>query len=169
MRPTLILGDEPRIAIPAARSLWRRGIPVVTVGFSGSGGGLHSRAIQQFHHLNAGDAAESPIGLVTKIIDAEQVDWLLPIGDSALQFVAEHYTQLSASIKLACPDAAKILTVLDKELTIDAARRCGIDVPRTHKLSTLSELHTNRSDLRFPLIAKPSSKQFDAGFKLRYY
>ena len=113
--------------------------------------------------------AESPIDRLQKIIEAAQPDWLLPTSDSALLFVANHYARLNSSIKLACPDAATILTVLDKERTIAAATRCGIAVPSTYKIETLAQLQEKRGILRFPLIAKPRSKQSDASFKLRYY
>jgi protein-tyrosine-phosphatase/predicted ATP-grasp superfamily ATP-dependent carboligase len=164
-----VLGDEPRIVVPAARSLWRQGIPV-SVGGSGTNLlALQSRAIRKFHRLMVEGEAESVMDCLQKIIDTEQPDWLLPTSDCALLFVANHYARLNPLIKLACPDAATILTVLDKESTIDAAVRCGIVVPRTHKIQTLSQLHEEREDLRFPLIAKPRSKQPGDSFKLRYY
>jgi protein-tyrosine-phosphatase len=113
--------------------------------------------------------AERVMDCLQKIIDTEQADWLLPTSDSALEFVANHYARLSPLIKLACPDAATILTVLDKQSTIDAAVRCHIAVPRTHRIESFSQLHKEREGLRFPLIAKPRSRQLGASFKFRYY
>ncbi len=169
MRPTLVLGDEPRLVVPVARSLWRRGIPVLVATLGTESPSLRSRAIKQFHRLVTEGEAERPIDRLVRIIDSEQVDWLVPTSDSTLLFVAEHYTRLSQSIMLACPDAATVLTVLDKNRTIDAAVRCGIEVPRTHKIESLAQLEEERGSLRFPLIAKPGSKQVDVSFKLRYY
>lgn len=169
MRPTLLLGDEPRLVVPVARSLWRRGIPVLVATLGTESPPLQSRAIKQFHRLTVEGEPESPMDRLLRLIDSEQADWLVPTSDSTLLFVAEHYSRLSQSILPACPDAATILTVLDKNRTIDAAVRCGIEVPRTHKIESLTQLHEKRGSLRFPLIAKPGSKQTDVSFKLRYY
>lgn len=169
MRPALLLGDEPRIVVPVARSLWRRGIPVSVATLETDSPPLQSRAIERFHRLMVEGQAESPIDRLLRIIDTEGADWLLPTSDSSLLFVADHYAQLSPSIKLACPDAQTILTVLDKNRTIDAAIRCGIEVPRTHRIESLAHLHQERGSLRFPLIAKPAHKQAVVSFKLRYY
>ena len=169
MRPALLLGEDPRIVIPAARSLWRRGIPVSVATLRPDSPPLQSRAIKQFHYLIVEGQAESAIDRLQRIIDTERPDWLLPTSDSTLLFVADHYARLSPLIKLACPDAPTILTVLDKNRTIDAAVRCGIEVPRTHRIESLARLREERGSLRFPLIAKPASKLAVASFKLRYY
>ena len=50
-----------------------------------------------------------------------------------------------------------------------AASECGIPVPRTHSLPRLADAIAARDSLRFPLVAKPASKQVDAAFKVRYY
>ena len=169
MRPALLLGDEPRIVVPAARSLWRRGIPVSVATLAVHSLPVRSRAIRHFYRLSVEGQADSPIDRLLSIIDTERADWLLPTSDSALSFVANHYARLSTSIKLACPDADTIRTVLDKNRTIDAAIRCGIAAPRTYTIESLARLREEREILPFPLIAKPVSKEAHASFKLRYY
>jgi protein-tyrosine-phosphatase len=52
---------------------------------------------------------------------------------------------------------------------MDAAIRCGIPLPRTHSIDTLSLLRADRHRLSFPLVAKPSSKDPNNAFKVRYY
>lgn len=170
MRPTsLLLGDEPRMVVPAARSLWCCGIPVLAVSLGPATPRLRSRAIRQLYSLTGQNPEESAIGRLVKIVIAEHVDWLLPTSDSALKLVADHYTQLSPLVRLACPGPAAILSVLNKESTLEAAVRCGISVPRTYRIKSLAELREQHGELRFPLIAKPATKRVAASFKLRYY
>ena len=154
MKPTLLLGDCPRIVVPAARSLWHHGIPVVVCGFGNSAPSLRSRAIKRFYNLTAQGKEES-IGILQRVIDDDQPDWLLAASDTALRFVANHYDRLRSSIRAGCADPAAIRAVLDKERTIEAARVCNIAVPRTHRIETLDQLHEEGRRLRFPLIAKP--------------
>ena len=168
MKPTLLLGDSPRIVVPAARSLWRHGIPVVVCGFGNSAPSLRSRAVKRFHNLTAQGEAQST-DILQKVIDDDQPDWLLPASDTALLFVADHYDRLSSLIRIGCADPAAILTVLDKERTIEAARECNIAVPRTHRIPTLDQLHEERRRLRFPVIAKPWRKRSQASVNIRYY
>jgi protein-tyrosine-phosphatase/predicted ATP-grasp superfamily ATP-dependent carboligase len=130
---------------------------------------VQSRAIRQFHRLTIEGEAVSPVDRLLRIIDSEQADWLLPTSDSTMLFLADHYARLSGSIQIACPDAQTIMTVLDKNRTIDAATRCGIEVPRTHRIESLAQLQQERGSFRFPIIAKPGSKQAAVTFKLRYY
>lgn len=168
MKPTLLLGDCPRIVVPAARSLWQHGIPVVVCGFGNSAPALQSRAIKRFHNLTARGDAQS-IEILQNVIDDDRPDWLLPASDTALLFVANHYDRLSSSIRIGCADPAAIRTVLDKERTIEAARECKIAVPRTHRIATLDQLHKEARRLRFPLIAKPWRKRSQPSFNIRYY
>ncbi|MGD0508496.1 MAG: hypothetical protein ABSA27_11910, partial [Terriglobales bacterium] len=81
-QPVLILGVEPRITVPIARSLHRLGVPVAVASLSERDLSLHSRAI--FRFLRLPTYAESPSGFVTALsafIRERGVDMLIPATD----------------------------------------------------------------------------------------
>jgi protein-tyrosine-phosphatase/predicted ATP-grasp superfamily ATP-dependent carboligase len=161
MRPTLILGDEPRIIVPIARSLHRQGIPVLVAALDSEARIIRSRAVPRSFRVENSSA-------LLDLIRRENVDWVIPSSDSALALVAR-YGELSQAAMLSCPPPAAVARVLDKQRTMQAAAECGIETPRGHNLKSLEDLRTARRSLRFPLIAKPASKHAGAAFKIRYY
>jgi len=168
-QPVLILGVEPRITVPIARSLHRLGVPVAVASLSERDLSLHSRAI--FRFLRLPTYAESPSGFVTALsafIRERGVDMLIPATDGALSVISQHYDSLSALLHLACPPPPIMDRVLNKEATLAIARQCGIRVPREYVVSGL----TNIGDipgLTFPVVAKPRQKRSAETFKVRYF
>jgi protein-tyrosine-phosphatase/predicted ATP-grasp superfamily ATP-dependent carboligase len=131
---------------------------------------IHSRALQRSFRLPAaGQSDRSSLDSLCEILRNEQVDFLIPSNDSALRFVADHYDALRALATPACPHPSAIRVVLDKARTLQAAVECGIRTPLTIHFASLDDLLAARKSLRFPLIAKPASKEVAASFKIRYY
>lgn len=169
LRPTLILGDEPRIVVPIARSLHRQGIPVLVAAFGAAARPVRSRAVQQFFRIDDGAESRASVQTVLDLLQRFSIDWVIPSNDSALAFLAAHYDELRTVSMLACPHPAAVAIVLDKQQTLNAAAECGIDIPGSYRFSTLADLRSAHASIRFPVIAKPFNKEVDAAFKIRYY
>src|SRR5579885_335754 len=167
--PTLILGNEPRVVAPVARSLHRQGVPVLAAAFGPDAPPVRSRAIQRFFWIDGGADSDAGVRAALDLIRRESVDWVIPSNDSAMALLAAHYDHFRTAARLACPPPAVTARVLDKQQTLRAAAECGIDIPRNLRFASIAELRAARAALRFPLIAKPLSKLADAAFKIRYY
>ena len=168
-RTALIIGNEPRILIPVARSLNRLGIPVVTLGHS-EARLPRSRAVSQYLTLPNGPVSPEQEGsFLERVLESQAVEWVVAGSDTALSLVVRHHKLLTTRARLGCPEPEAIEAVLDKEQTLATARRCGIPVPRTHRCPSVETLRRLSVEMKFPLIAKPHSKQVDAAFKLRFY
>jgi len=167
IRPVLLLGTEPRIALPIARSLNRRGIPVWIAGIKDAYR-LRSRAVQGFICLPDSATGEFATVLLEHI-DKHGFEMLIPISDSALVAIARCYEKIKDRIHVACPPPETLNLVIDKQHTLDIAASIGIPVPQTYAIPDMSELEKIESSLKFPLIAKPSSKRKSAGFKILYF
>ena len=57
--------------------------------------------------------------------------------------------------------------VLDKSVTLDIARKCGLRVPQTFTVTDSPQLAQQASHLRFPVILKPGEKVRHEEFKVR--
>jgi len=171
-RPVLVLGAQPHFALTIARSLHRRGIPVTIATSSLKGPRLSSRAIRRFVRLPSHQhRPDEFIAALSALIRSEKFDMLIPSSDSALIALTQHYEYLSTLLHVACPPPHIVKRVVEKPLTFDIAKRCGVNIPITYLVSNSAELESLRTTLRFPVIAKPRSKM-DIGthtFKVRYF
>ncbi len=164
----LILGVEPRITVPVARSLWRQGIEVVVAGLSPHDPILGSRAIRKSVHLTAPESSARKFSEeLAAFIRARHVDMLIPVTDGALSAISTCYEDLSRTVQVACPPPHIVRRVLNKEETLTAARANGIRVPREYALPQGRELDALPS-MDFPVVAKPREKTSRENFKVRF-
>jgi predicted ATP-grasp superfamily ATP-dependent carboligase len=173
-RPVLILGVEPRITIPIARSLHSHDVPVEVASLSEAEPAPRSRAVSYFFRLpSANEQTNEPsstfLGFLTRVISQRRYDMLIPATDAALALVAEHDNPLRELLHVACPPPFVIERILNKSVTLDFARKAEVRAPLTYRVSNVSELERLRDQLRFPLVAKPYHKSRETDFKVRYF
>jgi predicted ATP-grasp superfamily ATP-dependent carboligase len=167
----LVLGIESvRIAVPVARSLHRRG---VAVDFATIGAGekvVRSRAVRETYRLpNATLDHAAFAAALLDLVAKERYDAVLPISDRALVAVGPIDAALRGRSTLMCPQAHIVDRVLDKTQTVAIARACGVRVPESYSVPSLTELDAMRTTLKFPLIAKGRSRHRLVGFKVDYF
>ena len=167
IRPVLLLGTEPRIALPIARSLRQRGIPVWVAGI-GETANPHSRAVTGYVCLPE-STTQAFAATLLELIEKHKFDMLIPISDSALVAISRCYEQIKDHIHVACPPPEILNKVIDKEQTLAAAHEVGIPIPKTFTIPDLNTLEALQQDLPFPLIAKPRHKRKSVGFKVLYF
>jgi protein-tyrosine-phosphatase/predicted ATP-grasp superfamily ATP-dependent carboligase len=135
------------------------------------GDSLHvsSRAIAGVVHL--GDSVEDSAQLLRMLVESEHAAWVVPTSDSSLCVVCAAYEDLSRLCAVGCPPPHIVQRVLDKPETLAVAARCGVPVPVSMIIESLSELETALPQMRFPIIAKPGDKSQTAlhDFKTRTF
>jgi protein-tyrosine-phosphatase/predicted ATP-grasp superfamily ATP-dependent carboligase len=175
--PVLILGAERRIAVAIARSLAQHGIVVDAASLSMADPPLASRAVRRFFRLPppvaAPDAfAEALIATVRR----HAYDLIIPSSDSALIGLAQRHQRLVDAlcahgdhpVYLGYPGPVQARQVLDKTVTLQVARDCGLLVPVSHRIERIEDLDGIRTALRFPAIVKPATKSTSAMTKVRH-
>jgi predicted ATP-grasp superfamily ATP-dependent carboligase/protein-tyrosine-phosphatase len=168
-RPVLILGAAARVSVPIARSLRRIGVPAEVATFIPEEPRLYSRAINDFHRLPDNNQAPGEfIKALCSLIQTRGFDMLIPTNDPSLAAITQHYEHLSSLLNPGCPPPAIVNRVLDKRTTLQVARECGIRTPFTYTLSTAEQLEALRSEIRFPVVVKPSACR-DRTFKVLYF
>lgn len=172
MRAVLILGAAARVSVTIARSLHRRGIPVIVAALTSEHPSIASKAIKKFVRLPDGrHAPQQCLAALLRIIRTEQCDMLIRTDDTALTIVRENYETLNELLDIGCPPPQVLQRVLDKNLTLETAIQCDIPIPTTYTISDAVELEALRGRLYFPVVAKPRSKYEVAAhnFKVRYF
>lgn len=158
-RPVLILGWIPRIIIPIARSLHRRGVPVDVVSFSRFPR-ISSRAIYEFRNVPRPDLDRKGfIRQLRQFVMDRGHDMLIPTDDCMLTAVTKHYDDLVDLTQVACPPPAITRLVLEKAATLNIASNVGIRVPQSEVVSSSSQLQGLVGAIPFPWIVKPAQKE----------
>jgi protein-tyrosine-phosphatase/predicted ATP-grasp superfamily ATP-dependent carboligase len=104
-------------------------------------------------------------------IDRHKFDMLMPCSDPGLVAALGNYEWLRSRLHLGCPEPTAVRRVLSKDQTLAVAAQCGIPVPERIPIQDVDTLTRLRHDLRFPLIAKPQTKEDETKhtFKMRYF
>ena len=159
-KPVLILGMVPRITTTVARSLALHGIPTDVATFSSIERNVGSRAIRNFWQVPNPDISSLDfVDAIRTLIRENHHGMLIPANDLALSATVEHYDSFKDLVHIACPPPEITRRVLDKGQTLEAARRCGMRIPRTFLVSSSAELSEIARDLNFPIVLKPSEKK----------
>jgi predicted ATP-grasp superfamily ATP-dependent carboligase len=168
-KAVFVLGVEPRITVPVARSLHEFGIPVFVAGISSTDPVLHSRSLAGTFRLPC--PMESPNDFLNGIsakVKSTGADMLIPVTDGALSAISRHYESLKSLLHVACPPPAVVDRVLNKQATLRIATGLGIRVPHEYAFFSRTSSGTV-PEVRFPVIAKPKEKRAAEAFKIRYF
>lgn len=166
--PVLLLGAVPRTTTAIARSLHARGIPVDVAATSPLEPRIPSRAIRYCTQLPPPDLAPGEfVDSLSTLIRKNGYDMLIPANDNALLAITYHYSELQNFVPLASPPPNIVNRILDKRVTLDIARNCGLRVPQTFTVADSAQLAQQASQLRFPVIVKPGEKVRREEFKVR--
>ena len=167
-RGTLLLGAVPRITVPIAHSLFRKGIPTFSAFFTTEQHPIRSRAIKRSVDLAPLQSSNSQLlDALINVIEDEDIDYLVPCNDSSLHYILRHYDVLSENCTVGCPAPEILLKVLDKSITLSFAKECAIPVPKEIPGST--SIEQIEAELAFPVAVKVKSKVDEGDFKVRYF
>ena len=131
IHPVLILGAEPRVSVPLARSLQTHDIPVHVASLSHDEPWLVSRAICSFTRLpDFNEAPEESLSALSRLIVSKHINLIIPTSDSTLTALLHDYDHLQELAHLACPSPTVAGRVLNKQITLDTAKQIGVPFRR---------------------------------------
>ncbi|MDX6205683.1 MAG: D-aspartate ligase [Frankiales bacterium] len=145
----LLLGTDLR-ALGIARSLGRRGIPVVAVHHEGSTA-VPSRYLSRRLAWPDGDDERRLDRLLLLGTTGYRRWTLFPTADDTAALVSRHHEALSSAFVLTTPPWPVFEQAFDKRAIHAAAGRSGIQCPATITVSSVEELP---ADLNFPVVVK---------------
>ena len=146
-------------ALAIARSLGRRGIPVVRVHPGRRELSLASRycsALEQSPNVHESEEAlrEFLLALAPKYPGPRV---LIPASDDTAFFVGRHREALLAAYRVPSPGREVIETIMDKARQYESARALGVPIPDTYYPASLAEVEALAARLEgYPYIIKPN-------------
>jgi predicted ATP-grasp superfamily ATP-dependent carboligase len=157
-RPVLLLGWIPRIVTTIARSLRPQGVAVDVAAFSSTHNHF-SRFIRHFLVVPRPDTETKEfVCTLRDFIRTHGHDMLIPTDDRLLAVLERHYDDFADIVHIACPPPEVLKLVLNKSLTLEVARRCGVPVPKTVVVSESGGLAGVLNGFTFPVVVKPAEK-----------
>lgn len=142
-----------------ARSLGRRGVPVIHIAMGAGEGRSTSRYLQESAHLSS--EHEMPGRFEAFILETTK-RWpgalVLPLNDRALVSLARARDDMQPALRIGCPPAEVVAQTIDKERMAVVAARLGISVPRSFELPTMASLDEVAAKLPWPMFAKLRTK-----------
>jgi predicted ATP-grasp superfamily ATP-dependent carboligase len=143
--PVILLGLDTAVGLVAMRELGRRGVPVIGVGYHQRAVGRGSRYLRDFLVRPEGPLA----GWLPELVRRYGAGAVLPLRDRDIVDVANIEDRLGAPNLGAGAEAAAL--VMDKARTLEAARACGVDVPRSWQPRSADE---PAPELGWPVVLK---------------
>lgn len=150
--PCIVLGLETQIGLSIVRELGRAGVPVIGIAHDPLAIGLRSR------HLARGLVVPEPRSpALLEVIRALGTELgpcaLLTVAEANLSWLARHHGELG-QVRAAVPDEQHLAIVLDKQLTLKAAREVGIPVPETVEPTSMAQAQALAASFHFPAVLK---------------
>jgi predicted ATP-grasp superfamily ATP-dependent carboligase len=139
-----------------ARTLGRRGIPVVGVDHRPGLPGMHSRFVRPL--LSPSIQNEPGAVLETLMEEGEKLDErpvLFPASDPAVLLISRNRNKLSSRFELIAASEKVQEAMINKRLQYEEAIRLGIPMTETFYPTTMKELEEGMRRLRFPAFIKP--------------
>lgn len=165
-RPRVIVTDAGRdSAVSIIRSLGRLGWHVVAADSDAHSPGFFSRYAHG--RLRYPDPAVAPDKAARRLLAAamkNRIDLIIPVTDEIIVPLSRLRERFSNVCVIAMPDQALLGLAMDKEATLQLARRLNIPTPRTIVVRTAEEGRQAARLLGWPIVVKPA---FSRSYQLR--
>lgn len=150
-----------------ARSLGRKGIPVIGLETNTQEPGTYSRFLKKMQvipdPINKEDEFILALSSLGKRLGKKSV--LFTTADGYIAAVSKHREELKKYFYLILPTHELVEGLLDKKSTAHLAQKYNITHPRTYVIHNLQELRKIASSIDFPCIIKPRLSHL---WKLQY-
>lgn len=101
-------------------------------------------------------AEERWIERIEEICALERIDFVFPSYDAEVYVLSKNSARLARlGVTAVVPDYQSVSRILDKSLTLEAARRAGFPTPRTRIPASLEEALAAAQELEAPWVLKP--------------
>jgi predicted ATP-grasp superfamily ATP-dependent carboligase len=160
----LILDAGYKQSLASARSLGRAGLRVAMGEcFAECDPALPVLSFQSRYsscNVHLPSYADDPDGFVAAIAEfvrEHPTRVILPTGDGTISTLMPHrdrFAELGCTIAMAPNNVLEI--ALDKDLTLEVARKLGIPQPRTIRIDELGDLPGVLAEFAFPIVFKPT-------------
>src|SRR5579864_2263834 len=154
----LVLDASLRQSLATIRSLGSRGLCIAALAaFNGeSVPAFSSRWCRQGIVCGAGEATEEYLTFVEQLLDRIDACVLIASSDSTVALVRRHRERLERRVRIALAEESALAIAVNKEQTLEIARRLGLAVPRAVTVGEVNEVPAALREIGLPAVVKPA-------------
>jgi predicted ATP-grasp superfamily ATP-dependent carboligase len=154
--PAVILGPAGAIALGFARSLGRRGIPVVISGLG------ERRMLSRYCVEAPSVSGEESLGEFIRELGERltRKGVMVPAGDAEALFMARNRSGIEKHFSFVLPDSAVVEMLVNKKAQYRFAEDLGIPLPRTYYPEGPEDIPEISRHVDYPCIVKPVYAHF---------
>jgi len=127
---------------------------------------LSNRIFDKVYYPDPDKNADIFFEFVCEYINTKKIDFLIPVRDSSVKVFSKRKDELPTTCKVACPDYNKMDLLNNKAELVKLAKVLNILHPKTMFLEKPANEKSVKSQLNFPIIAKPVHSSGSRGIKL---
>jgi len=151
----LVLDARLRQSLATVRSLGSRGLRVAALGSSARLPAFSSRWCQQAFVCPAGEGVEAYVPYLEQLLDRISVRVLIASSDATVALIHRHRERLEQRVRIALAREPALGIAINKERTLEVAKRLGLSVPHSVSVKGVSEVDTALSEIGLPAVVKP--------------
>lgn len=151
----LVLDAGLRQSLTTVRSLGSRELRVAVVGTTGRELAFSSRWCQQAYVCSASDGTDEYLNFLERELELSGARVLMTSSDATIALIRRHRERLEPRVHLVLAKEPALATAINKEQTLEIARRLGIHIPAAVRVETASEARAALRDVGLPAVVKP--------------
>ena len=152
----LVLDAGLRQSLATVRALGRRGLRVAALGTTSGVPTFSSRWCKQAFVCPADEGTEEYFSYLEQLLDRYKVGVLITSSDATLSLIRQHREQLETKVRIALAKEPALGIAVNKERTLEVAKRLGLSIPRALSVEAVSEVESALDEIGLPAIIKPT-------------
>jgi predicted ATP-grasp superfamily ATP-dependent carboligase len=151
----LVLEASLRQSLVTVRSLGSRGLHVAALEMFDRVPTFSSRWCRQAYICPTVASTDAFINYLEQLLDHTRVKVLITSSDVNAALFCMHRERLERRVRIALAREPALGIALNKEQTLDIAKRLGLGVPRSILVKTVNEVEAALRDVGLPAVVKP--------------
>lgn len=151
----LVLDAGLRQSLTTVRSLGSRGLRVAALGATGRELAFSSRWCQQAYICPASDGTDDYLNVLERALELSKAHVLMTASDATIALIRRHRERLERQVSLVLAKEPTLAIAINKEQTLEIARRLGIRIPAAARVEKASEVRAALHNIGLPAVVKP--------------
>lgn len=151
----LILDARLRQSLVTVRSLGSRGFKPLALETFGGVPAFSSRWCQKKFICPADEGTAEYLAYLEQILDSTGARVLITSSDGTVALIRQYRDRLERRVSIALAKEPALEIAVNKEQTLEIARRLGLNVPRGVPINSVTEVKAALCEIGLPAVVKP--------------
>jgi predicted ATP-grasp superfamily ATP-dependent carboligase len=151
----LVLDARLRQSLVAIRSLGSRGLRVAALETIAEVPAFSSRWCQRAVMCPVKESTDAYLAALEQVLEQTGARVLLSSSDGTIALIRQHREHLEQRVHIALAQESAMSIAVNKEQTLDIARRLGLHIPRSVTIKAVDEVAAAVREIGLPAVVKP--------------